>query len=287
VTSFGVDQSSRPPPSADALVQAGVRFISMYVADRAKDHHVDPTDPSTWPGKCLRPAEVRAYVEAGIQVIVNWETSEDAMISGAGRGAEAARNSLTMARRCGMPADRPVYFSLDTDPTKLTDGQWARVFDFLDGAAGVLGRANVGIYGGLLAVQKALDAKKAVWAWQTFAWSGGQWDERAHIRQFPDAFLHAPDSKFHVNIGGVQCDIDRAMTADFGQWGGREEDMPLNDADKRWLQKEIRDAVNQHATDLFRFVDHGGATATPAPPDHPHHLKAILDRLAKIDQRLQ
>jgi hypothetical protein len=66
----------------------------------------------------------------------------------------------------------------------------------------------------------------------------------------------------------------------------KEEDMPLNDADKQWLQKEIRDAVNQHATDLFRFVDHGGATATPAPPDHPHHLKAILDRLAKIDQRL-
>lgn len=76
MASFGVDQLSRPPPSADALVKAGVRFISMYVADRARDHHVNPADPITWPGKCLRPAEAQAYVHAGIQVIGNWETSE-------------------------------------------------------------------------------------------------------------------------------------------------------------------------------------------------------------------
>jgi hypothetical protein len=272
VTSFGVDQSSRPPPSADALVTAGVRFISMYVADRARHHEVDPKDPTTWPGKCLRPAEVQAYLHAGIQIITNWETSADAMISGAVRGAEAAQNSLTMARMCGMPAGRPVYFSLDMDPSLLTDDQWARVFDFLDGAAGVLGRANVGIYGGRPAVEKALDAGKAAWAWQTFAWSGGQWDDRAHIRQFPDAFLHAPDSKFHVSIGKVQCDIDRAMTADYGQWGGREEDMPLNADDKKFLT-ELRD-------DAVRMLDHGD----PNEPGHDNAHSTILHEVAELQK---
>ena len=275
MTSFGIDQSSRPPPSADALVKAGVRFISMYVADRAKDHHVDPTDPSTWPGKCLRPAEVRAYVEAGIQVIANWETSEDAMISDKARGAEAARNSLTMARLCGMPADRPVYFSLDTNPNVLTGDQWARVFDFLDGAAGVLGRANVGIYGGLAAVQKALNAGKAAWAWQTFAWSGGEWDQRAQIRQFPDASPHAPDAKFHVTIGGVQCDIDRATTTDFGQWGGKEDDMPLNADDKKFLTDLVGDSV--------RMLDHGDANE----PGHDNAHSKILHEVAELQKDIE
>jgi hypothetical protein len=277
VTSFGIDQSSRPPPSADALVKAGVRFISMYVADRAKDHHVDPTDPSTWPGKCLRPAEVRAYVEAGIQVIANWETSEDAMISDNARGAEAARNSLTMARMCGMPAGRPIYFSLDMDPeSDKLKHQWSRVFDFLEGAAGVLGPANVGIYGGLAAVQKALDAGKAAWAWQTHSWSHEQWDGRAHLRQYPDAFHKAPDSKFHVTIGGVQCDIDRAMTADFGQWGGREEDMPLNVDDKKFLKELVDDSVRQ--------LDHGDANQLGHDNSHSKILHEVAELQKGIEQ---
>ncbi len=57
-------------------------------------------------------------------------------------------------------------FGVD-DSTGPPTIQWKGVFAYLDGAAAVLGRDNVGIYGGRLAIDKALGAGKARWGWQT------------------------------------------------------------------------------------------------------------------------
>jgi hypothetical protein len=37
---------------------------------------------------------------------------------------------------------------------------------------------------------------------------------------------------------------------------------------------------------LFRWADHGGTKATPAPTTHPHNHKKMLDRIAQIERRL-
>jgi hypothetical protein len=151
----------------------------------------------------------------------------------------------------------------------------AERFAYLDGAAAEIGRDNVGIYGGRLAIDKALGAGNARWGWQTRSWSDG-WSDKAHVRQF----------EHDLKLGRGRIDKNRAMTKDFGQWRVRE-DMPLNDADKKWLLKEIRDAVNDHANTLFRWADHGGTKATPAPTNHPHNHKKILERLDEINGRLK
>jgi hypothetical protein len=44
-------------------------------------------------------------------------------------------------------------------------------------------------------------AGKAVFAWQTYAWSGGQWDSRAQLRQ----------TRNDVTVGGAACDSDVSM----------------------------------------------------------------------------
>jgi len=63
--------------------------------------------------------------------------------------------------------------------------------------------------------------------------------------------------------------------------------LPLNHDDKKWLQKEIRNAVNDHADMLFRWADHGGGpNPTRSEPNHPNSHKAILDRLDKLERRL-
>ncbi|MGW2213219.1 hypothetical protein ACWCV3_28460, partial [Streptomyces sp. NPDC001781] len=77
----------------------------------------------------------------------------------------------------------------------------------LAGAGSVIGRDRVGIYGGYYPVKRALDAGKATWAWQTVAWSGGQWDARAVIRQ-----------GLQKTINGVSCDLNTATAEDYGQW---------------------------------------------------------------------
>ena len=64
--------------------------------------------------------------------------------------------------------------------------------------------------------------------------------------------------------------------------------MPLTDADKAWLKKEILDDINAHADKLFRWADHGGGeTPDPSPPDHRNNHKAILDRLDALERRLR
>jgi hypothetical protein len=63
--------------------------------------------------------------------------------------------------------------------------------------------------------------------------------------------------------------------------------MPLTDADKQWLKKEILDDINDHADKLFRWADHGGGDPPdPSPPNHPNSHKAILDRLEALEGRL-
>lgn len=254
---FGIDQSSRPPPSASSLVAAGVKFCNHYIADRWTSP-VILTDPSTWATKCLRPSEIKAYINAGIQVFTNWETSADAMLGGWSRGVEAAKNSLTMAGLCGLPANRPIYFSADSVVFNTFDN-YKLARSFLQGAASVLGVNRVGVYGSYYVVDWARTDEVAKWFWQTWAWSDKFWHPAAHIRQFPDA----ANDRFHVIIGGVQCDIDRSMVADYGQWpiGGE----MLDDADKAYLF----DQFNR----IIRYLDHGGTDAG----SNSHHRQIRTD----------
>lgn len=239
---FGIDQSSRPPPSASALVAAGVKFCSHYIADRWTSP-VTLTDPSTWPTKCLRPKEVQAYIDAGIQMFTNWETSATAMTSGYSRGVEAARNSLTMAKLCGLPDDRPIYFSADSVDFNTFD-TYKLARSFLQGAVSVLGVDRVGVYGSYYVVDWAVGDGVAKWFWQTYAWSDKQWHSATHIQQFPDG----ASGKFHVTIDGIQCDIDRSVKADYGQWpvGG---DMPLDTTDLDNVKAQVKAGVSE----LFRI----------------------------------
>ena len=111
----------------------------------------------------------------------------------------------------GQPADRPIYFAVDVD---VTAGQLAVVDAYLDGAASVLGRDRVGVYGEFDVVEHCLGGGHAAWGWQSRAWSHGRVSERAHLVQ----------ELGQVVVGGVECDVDTAHRTDFGQWSNREDD---------------------------------------------------------------
>jgi hypothetical protein len=131
-------------------------------------------------GKNLTRSEADQLSGAGIWIVVVWESTAKRALSGHAAGVADAE----------------------------TAGQQAAINSYLDGAASVLGRSRVGLYGGYYVVKRSLDAHKATWAWQTYAWSGGHWDSRAHIQQY---------SNDHV-INGVGVDYDRAVKDDYGQW---------------------------------------------------------------------
>jgi hypothetical protein len=149
VSTFGVDYSTGPP-TIQELKDAKVTFVGRYVS-------------APGAAKNLKPAEAERLSEAGIDIVVFFQYGREFMISDRNSGVRDARSALAQARGCAMPEGQPIYFALDTDPRPLNARQWDAVFAYLDGAAAELGRDNVGVYGGRLAIDKALGAGKARW----------------------------------------------------------------------------------------------------------------------------
>ncbi|WP_242906444.1 DUF1906 domain-containing protein [Actinomadura terrae] len=188
---FGVDYAWGRPGAA-ALQKAGVKFVCRYLSH-------DKT------GKNLTRSEAEELSEAGIWLVAVWESTASRALGGRDAGEADAKDAAEQATACGMPDDRPVYFAVDFD---ATSGQQDEINAYLDGAASVLGRDRVGLYAGHGPINRAFDAGKITYGWQTYAWSGGKWDGRAQLQQY---------SNDHV-INGVDLDYDRAMDHDYGQW---------------------------------------------------------------------
>ncbi len=186
---FGIDYAYGRPPMAD-LRSAGVKFVCRYL--------------SLTPPKNLSPLEAQTLTTNRIDIIVVWETSARRALLGESAGRSDAMQAQQQAQACGQPPDRPIYFAVDFDATYAN---MPKIMEYLDGAASVLGHNRIGIYGGYVPVKSAMD-QGVKWGWQTYAWSGGRWDPRAQLQQY---------SNGHT-IGGVDCDYDRAMHPDYGQW---------------------------------------------------------------------
>jgi hypothetical protein len=186
----GIDCAS-PITNPAALKKAGKSFACRYLSTPGN-------------AKNLTKGEADGLKRAGVGIVCVFETTADRALSGHAGGVLDAHAARTQASVCGMPAQRPVYFAVDFDAT----GHTKLVLDYLVGAATVLGRGNTGVYGGLAAVKAALDANVCRYAWQTYAWSGGKWDPRAHIQQYQNGVI----------VAGISADLDRATTTDFGQW---------------------------------------------------------------------
>jgi hypothetical protein len=189
VGAYGVDYSyARPAPSVTRA--QGYAFVVRYLShDGSKAIHL---------------AEAQATAAAGLDIVVNWEDTAQAALGGYGQGVADAQVAAAQAAAIGMPAGRPVYFSIDFDASAAQQGALDAYFD---GIASVLGRDATGAYGGYSQIKRLFDAGKIAWGWQTYAWSYGAWDPRAQLRQVQNG------------IAGGSEDLDESVAADFGQWG--------------------------------------------------------------------
>ncbi len=193
VTATGVDYSwSRPSPSG--LHAQGYTFAARYLSH----------DTS---GKNLSHAEAAALWAAGVDVVANWESTANSALNGHAQGVADAQAAESLANAYGIPSGRPIYFSVDFDATQA---EQTPIDAYFDGVASVIGVARTGAYGGYYVVKRLFDAGKIKWGWQTYAWSGGQWDSRAQLRQVQNGITAAGDANC--------CDKDEAVAIDYGQW---------------------------------------------------------------------
>lgn len=193
----GLDHAFYPHPSPGAIKADGAGFVCRYVSAYG------PNDSN---GKNLLATEKAAILAAGLSIVIVAEEGSTRMLSGTTAGVADASHADMVVKALGMPGV-PIYFGCDWD---AATGEQAAINAYLDGAASVIGRNRVGIYGGYYPVKRALDAGKAAYAWQTYAWSGTPtlWDNRAQLRQVQNG----------VTVGGADCDRDVSMAADYGQW---------------------------------------------------------------------
>lgn len=190
--SEGVDYAFPPHPSPHGLAQVGKTFAMRYIGLGSASKH-------------LSVAEREALWAAGLSIVLLAEGATNRALDGEGAGRDDAADVLRHCRALDVPPHRPVYVAVDFD---MTAAQWPRVAGYLDGFAAVLGRGRVGVYGGLRVVELAARDQRAVWFFQTYAWSHGEWFAHNHVEQYRNG----------VSLVGGDVDLDRALRVDFGQW---------------------------------------------------------------------
>lgn len=190
---IGIDFAfANPKPTPAALMAANVTFVCRYLSND--------------PAKNLTAAEYAAYQSNPLDVVLVWETTANRMLGGTVAGAEDAREAESLAISIGIPGAPPLYFACDFD---ATPGDQIAINAYLEAAASIITKNRVGMYGGFWPLSRAFDAGLITYGWQTFAWSGGNWDSRAQLRQVQNG----------VTIAGVDADIDHAVADNFGQVG--------------------------------------------------------------------
>jgi hypothetical protein len=189
---FGIDYAATTP-DPKALKKSGVKFVCRYVS----------TDGNP---KNITAEEVKALHEAGLDIVIVFETTADAALGGYKAGLADAASARKQTQAVGL-GNCVIYFAVDFDASPV---QLVTVRQYFRGVEHVLGRKKAGVYGGYKTVKSVLDLKAVKFGWQTYAWSNGAWDRRAQLRQVANAQV----------VCGVACDHDTAHALNYGQTPG-------------------------------------------------------------------
>jgi hypothetical protein len=221
-------------PSITALKNAGYKFACRYVGGSA--------------GKRITAIEARNLWANGIDIVTNFEQFPTQPLQGRAQGIADAKLADAQHKAAGGPPNAPIYFSADFD---VQPHQMGAVAAYIAGCSSWLGSSRTGVYGGLGVVKWMADNAVCHYFWQTYAWSHGRWDARAHIQQYQNG----------VNIGGGQIDLDRSMHPDFGAWHGPQGNQTLVPVTAgAWDPLPGMYAVTGHLWDLARNLNRYAAS---------------------------
>lgn len=195
---------ARGVPSASAIRAAGYLGAIRYVSDRRAG--------AEWmTGKPLLADEASALRAAGLQIVSCYQYGKGPTADwrgGFAAGRRHAARGLELHREAGGPPNRPIYASIDDDPTiaEFT----TLIGPYLAGWESVLGGGNVGVYANAPTIDWARDAGVGTWFWQ-HDWG----TPRGFVH--PAAHLHQLTSRSH-HVDGVGVDLNAILKPDYGQW---------------------------------------------------------------------
>lgn len=249
-------------------------------------------------GKNLTRAEIDAIHAADLDIALVFEYNPQSATGGGYAGTQDATIAVQKARELGAPRGMAIYFAIDFPVG--TESALQLVDSYMLAARHVCEAAGyeVGAYAGIVPLTRLLDRGLVKYGWQTYAWSNGQWDPRAVLRQVLNG----------VTVAGADVDKDLAIWPDFGQWrpdggvGSGETMAFMDDANAAalaWrmdaLQKGLpvvedgpaKDEPMWAVTALQTLLDRTDPTKAPAPAQPSPPEQQLLDLWGRIASALE
>lgn len=191
-------------PSASAIRDAGHAGAIRYVSDRRPG--------AEWmEGKPMLADEAQELRAAGLTVVSCYLFGKGATADWRGgleAGRKHAKRGLELHRAAGGPDNKPIYASIDDNPTPVEFA--TMIAPYLLGWQGVVGNANLGVYANSGTIDLARLAGLGTYFWQ-------------HNWGTPKGYVH-PDAHLHQfeidkrSIDGIGIDLNRILKPDYGQW---------------------------------------------------------------------
>lgn len=189
---------ARPDPAK--IVSEGFGGVLRYLSPNA--------------GKNLEPGERDNLRAHGLSIGLVWEWYAKRALEGRDAGVADARAAAAQAAALGFPEYLPIYFAVDFDATEADQGP---INAYFEGIRSVFSGRKLGVYAGYWPLKRLFDAQLINYGWQTYAWSGGNWDPRAQLRQV-----------LNGQWGG-QVDFDESTQDDWGGWAADQKPQPAPD----------------------------------------------------------
>lgn len=190
---LGIDEAWDKVP-AGALRDWGYRWVAGYLSP-------DKT------GKNLDADLVHSYLNAGIAVVALFEYGPRGALGAYNQGIKDGSLAGDMMLSLGWPKDSYCYFAVDFDAQPM---DMPAISSYLMGCDVAVARRgyHADAYGGYHVIKELFDRRQLRYGFQTYAWSNGQWDSRAVLRQ----------NQNNIMVAGHSVDKDVALTLQFGAW---------------------------------------------------------------------
>ena len=225
-----VDADFDVTPYLARLKSAGVKTVGRYY-DRAYGTGIGETCYHH-PLKTLTKAELTAIENAGLSVFVVFQhcgaqcvNFDMANKETADKGRKDAEAAIALADELGQPANTPIYFAIDFDPTPGSDNPmpaariWPSIEAYFDQVQEVFAPTHwqIGVYGAGLTCQRLKASGKASYFWLSTSlghlktpefFNGGQW----HI------FQNVVEIKRSYARNTFDTNLVNPMSPYFGQW---------------------------------------------------------------------
>ena len=186
----GIDTCVRIP-DAKALYDKGIRFVCRYLV------------PTKAYDKAVTMAEAGKIIDAGLGLLLCWETSANRASEGAKAGTKDGETARKCAQELGVPENAAIYFAVDYRPP-LHD--YDAIETYLRTAAHACAPYGCGIYGPFDIVEEMTRRLPTLYAWQCVAWSDGKVSASADVYQYQ--WQGGPEAAALTSELGYAVDLD-------------------------------------------------------------------------------